>query len=151
MDTTPGRDDSPAASYDPMRQFTELAGDVRDPYPMFAGIRADSPVLHVHLDTGSGARYEHDQNAPPITSLFAVSSHELAQHVLTDNARFSSAGYAMTIGQVMGRSIIQMDPPEHLRHRSAQLPGHAPGPAGDAHPADRGARPPAGVASGSRC
>ena len=38
MVTTPGRDDS-AASYDPMRQFAELAGDVRDPYPMLAGIR----------------------------------------------------------------------------------------------------------------
>jgi len=38
--------------------------------------------------------------------------------VLTDNARFSSAGYATTIGQVLGRSILQMDPPEHLRHRA---------------------------------
>ena len=118
MVTTPGRDDSPAASYDPMRQFAELAGDVRDPYPMFAGIRADSPVLHVHLDTGSGARYEHDPDAPPITSLFAVTSHELAQQVLTDNARFSSAANAMTIGQVMGRTILEMDPPEHQRHRA---------------------------------
>jgi cytochrome P450 len=114
----PGRDDPPAAGYDPMRQFSELAGDVRDPYPMFAGIRADSPVLHVHLGTGSGVRYQHDQNAPPITSLFTVTSHELAQQVLTDNARFSSAGYATTIGQVMGRSILQMDPPEHQRHRA---------------------------------
>jgi len=116
--TTPGRDDSPAASYDPMRQFAELAGDVRDPYPMFAGIRADSPVLHVHLGTGSGARYEHDPDAPPITSLFAVTSHELAQQVLTDNARFSSAANAMTIGQVMGRTILEMDPPQHQRHRA---------------------------------
>jgi cytochrome P450 len=85
---------------------------------MFAGIRADSPVLHVHLGPGSGTRYEHDQNAPPITSLFTVTSYELAQQALTDNARFSSAGYATTIGQVMGPSILQMDPPEHLRHRA---------------------------------
>jgi len=116
--TTPGRDDSLAASYDPMRQFAELAGDVRDPYPMLAGIRADSPVLHVHLGPGPGARYRHDQKAPPITSLFAVTSHELAQQVLTDSARFSSAGYAMTMGQVMGRTILEMDPPEHLRYRA---------------------------------
>src|SRR5438445_6428255 len=47
----------------------------------------------------------------------AVTSHELARRVLTDNVRFSSAGYAMTIGQVMGRTILQMDAPEHLRHR----------------------------------
>ena len=99
-----------------MRQFAELAGDVRDPYPMLAGIRTDSPVLHVELGTGS--RYRHDQKAPPITSLFTVTSHELAQQVLTDNVRFSSAGYEMTMGQVMGRTILQMDPPEHLRHRA---------------------------------
>ena len=35
-----GPDGSAEAGYDPMRQFSELAGDVRDPYPMFAGIRA---------------------------------------------------------------------------------------------------------------
>ena len=35
--------------YDPMRQFVELAGDVRNPYPMFAGIREDSPVMEVQL------------------------------------------------------------------------------------------------------
>jgi len=114
--TASRQEGSPEASYDPMRQFAELAGDVRDPYPMLAGIRTDSPVLHVELGTGS--RYRHDQKAPPITSLFTVTSHELAQQVLTDNVRFSSAGYEMTIGQVMGRTILQMDPPEHLRHRA---------------------------------
>ena len=47
-------DDSPEASYDPMAQFAELAGDVRDPYPMFAGIRADTPVMEVHFGAGPG-------------------------------------------------------------------------------------------------
>ena len=42
------------AGYDPMRQFAELAGDVRDPYTMFAGIRAETPVLHVEVGGGSG-------------------------------------------------------------------------------------------------
>ncbi len=118
MVTAPGRDDSPAASYDPMRQFAELAGDVRDPYPMLAGIRADSPVLQVHYGTGSGRGSQLDPKAPRVPSLFTVTSHELAQQVLTDNVRFSSAGYAMTMGQVMGKTILQMDPPEHQRHRA---------------------------------
>jgi len=109
-------DDSPEASYDPMAQFAELAGDVRDPYPMFAGIRAETPVMHVEL--GTGGRYRHDEKAPRITSLFTVTSHELAQQVLTDNVRFSSAANAMTIGQVMGRTILEMDPPDHQRHRA---------------------------------
>src|SRR6201993_1803995 len=110
-------DDSPEASYDPMRQFAELAGDVRDPYPMFAGIRADTPVLHVELG-GSASRYRHDEQAPRITSLFTVTGYELARQVLTDNVRFSSAANAMTMGQVMGRTILEMDPPEHQRHRA---------------------------------
>src|ERR1700758_5509568 len=48
------QDGSPEASYDPMRQFAELAGDVRDPYPMLAGIRADSPVLRVDFGPRPG-------------------------------------------------------------------------------------------------
>jgi cytochrome P450 len=116
--TASGQDGSPEASYDPMRQFAELAGDVSDPYPLFAGIRADSPVLQVDYGAGSGRRSRLDPKAPKVLSLFTVTSHELAQQVLTDNERFSSAGYATTIGQVMGRTILEMDPPEHLRHRA---------------------------------
>ena len=101
-----------------MRQFAELAGDVRDPYPMFAGIRESSPVMEVHYAPGPGRRSGLDPKAPPVPSLFTVTSHELAQQVLTDSVRFSCAGYATTIGQVMGRTILEMDPPEHLRHRA---------------------------------
>src|SRR5580700_6028537 len=115
--TPPGPEDSPAASYDPMRQFTELAGDVRDPYPMMAEIRAGSPVLQVSRGARPG-QYQNDDKAPRIGALFTVTSHEYAQQVLTDNVRFSSAGYAMTTGQVMGRTILEMDPPDHLRHRA---------------------------------
>ena len=108
----------PEAAYDPMRQFAELAGDVRDPYPMLAGVRADSPVLQVHYGPGPGRMSRLDPKAPRVPTLFTVTSHELVQRVLTDGARFSSAGYATTIGQVMGPTILQMDQPEHLRHRA---------------------------------
>jgi cytochrome P450 len=104
-------------AYDPMRQFAELAGDVRDPYPMFAGIRAQTPVLHVEVGGGPG-RSRHDEQAPRITSLFTVTSYQLAQQVLTDHVRFSSAANAMTIGPVTGHTILEMDPPEHQRHRA---------------------------------
>jgi cytochrome P450 len=101
-----------------MRQFAELAGDVRDPYPMLAGIRADSPVLQVHFGPRRGRGSGLDPKAPRVPSLFTVTSYELAQQVLTDSGRFSPAAYATTIGQVMGRTILEMDPPEHLRHRA---------------------------------
>jgi cytochrome P450 len=113
----PEQEEPSEASYDPMRQFAELAGDMRDPYPMMAGIRAASPVLEVSLGERAG-RYRHDEKAPKITTLYSVTSHEHAQQVLTDPVRFSSAGYALTMGQVMGRTILEMDPPEHLRHRA---------------------------------
>ncbi len=99
-----------------MRQFSELAGDVRDPYPMMAEIRAGSPVLEVNMGARPG-RYRHDDKAPKMPVLYSVTSYEHAQQVLTDNVRFSSAGYAATMGPVMGRTILEMDPPEHQRYR----------------------------------
>ena len=118
MVTTPGRDGPAEDGYDPMRQFAELAGDVRDPYPMFAGIRADSPVMEVHFGPEPGDTTRLDRKAPRMTSLFTVMNHELAQRVLTDDERFSSAGHASFMGQVLGRSILEMDGPEHVRHRA---------------------------------
>jgi cytochrome P450 len=115
--TALGPDGSSEASYDPMRQFSELAGDVRDPYPMMAEIRAGSPVMQVSWGRPLD-RSRPDDKAPKMPVLFAVSSHEHAQQVLTDNVRFSSASYAMSMEQVMGRTILQMDPPEHLRYRA---------------------------------
>jgi cytochrome P450 len=53
-----------------------------------------------------------------VPSLFTVTSHELAQQVVTDNVRFCSAGHLTGLEQVMGRTILQMDPPEHVRHRA---------------------------------
>src|SRR5260370_23359286 len=92
----PGRDGSPEGSYDPMRQFSELAGDVRDPYPMMAEIRAGSPVLEVNMGARLD-RYRHDETAPKIPTLFTVTSHEYAQQVLTYNERFFSARYAVAL------------------------------------------------------
>lgn len=112
----PGREESLDVTYDPMRQFSELAGDVRDPYPMLADIRASTPVLEVSLGVRTGQ--SRDEKAPRMPPLFTVFSYEYVQQVLTDNVRFSSAGYAITVGNVMGRTILEMDPPEHLRHRA---------------------------------
>ncbi len=113
MDT--GTKDSPEAGYDPMRQFAELAGDVRDPYPMFAQLRASTPVMQVDYGT---TMVDRDEKAPEPPLLFSVFSHGCVREVLADTKRFSSAGYAISMGHVMGKTILQMDPPEHLRHRA---------------------------------
>jgi hypothetical protein len=40
------------ASQDPLRRFSALAGNLQDPYPMLAGIRAGTPVIPVSLRAG---------------------------------------------------------------------------------------------------
>lgn len=54
---------------------------------------------------------------PPALAIYAVVSHEAALQVLRDAATFSSRGYAMTTGAVMGRTILEMDAPDHARYR----------------------------------
>jgi hypothetical protein len=65
-------------------------------------IRTDTPVLQVHFGAGSGRRSRHDQQAPRMTSLFTVTSHEVARQMLTDNARFSSSGTRRPSGRSWG-------------------------------------------------
>jgi cytochrome P450 len=110
-----GTTDLAGAEYDPMRQFAELAGDVRDPYPMFAELRASSPVMELSYEVTMPAVGEDVPKPPPV---FTVFSHECVRAVLADTKRFSSRGYAASMEHVMGKTILQMDPPGHLRHRS---------------------------------
>jgi cytochrome P450 len=113
--TAPERDDSPDGGRDLMRQFYELAGDVRDPYPMLAEMRAACPVMRVDLDQPG---QQWDEKAPTPPTMYTVFTHEYAQQVLTDTTRFSNAGYSLTLGQSIGTTIVQLDPPEHQRHRA---------------------------------
>lgn len=117
MTTLPGQGPSSGAdedSYDPMRQFYELAGDVRDPYPMFGQLREATPVMRV---TAPAGRWRAD-GAPKLPPMYTVFSHSCAQQVLADNVRFSSAANELTVGPVIGKTILQMDPPEHRLHRA---------------------------------
>ncbi len=117
MEMVPARGEPVVPAYDPMRQFSQLAGDVRDPYPMLADLRETAPVLRVSAGEHAGRRAP-DAKAPTLPTLFTVFPHEHARQVLTDNVRFSSACHATTMGHVMGRTILEMDPPEHQRHRA---------------------------------
>ena len=50
--------------------------------------------------------------------MYTVFSHEYVHHVLSDNEVFSSTGYADVMGALMGHTILEMDAPEHPRHRA---------------------------------
>ena len=112
-------------SYDPFETFSRLqgAGRVRNPYPRFAELRDKGPVVKIDVSELIGGNVE-PKDADKSTSmmiegleLWSAVSHEAVAEVLRDSSRFNSAGYSMTMGQVMGKTILEMDPPEHTGHR----------------------------------
>jgi len=101
---------------DPFDAFNAASGQgaVRDPYPLLAGMRATAPVHRIAL--------EPNQNSTAVLQglsdeIFVALSYDAVKEVLTDADRFDSRGYAKTMGLVMGNSILQMDGPQHTRHR----------------------------------
>ena len=100
------------------QELQELVGGgplspVADPYPLYSQLRQKSPV---HSLTGA--------SGPGKTWL--VTRYDDARTVLRDAERFSSRVNARGAGLVMGRTIIEMDGPEHLKHRNLITPALAP-------------------------
>lgn len=108
-------DDS--GTYDPFEEFSRAqgAGEIDDPYPDFARYRAAAPIVEIDPETREvvdpAARPDHATG-------FAAVRYDAVIEVLRDAERFSSSMYALTMGTVMGHSILEMDPPEHTRHRA---------------------------------
>jgi cytochrome P450 len=80
---------------------------VRDPYPVYRRLRREQPVLLVQGILGD----DH-----------LVTRHDDVRTILTDPERFSSRGNARGIGLVMGRTILEMEGREHVRHRNLIAP-----------------------------
>jgi cytochrome P450 len=103
-------------AYDPTEQFQDAAGDVRDPYPDLAVEREAHPVNLVDMRELMGL--PEGAELPEGPPMYTVFSHEFVHQVLSDNERFSSSGYADVMGVLMGHTILEMDAPEHPRHRA---------------------------------
>jgi len=103
------------ADYDPFAEFDRAqgAGTVDDAYAIFAALRAKGPIVEVDPAFAGPAAFAGTNP----TATFAAVSYDAVQEVLRDGARFSSAAYGKTMGLVMGHSILEMDEPEHARHR----------------------------------
>ena len=80
------------------------------PYPGFIEARAAGAVH------GSGMDISGGWDSGP--AVFTAYSFEAVQTVLGDGETFSSAGYGDVMGVVMGRSILEMDEPEHRTYRT---------------------------------
>lgn len=104
--------------YDPFEAFNRAQGQgsVRTPYPQFAAMRKAAPVHRIELGQMMGAaNTQRLPGAPPV--VYTAVSHDAVSEVLRDGVRFSSKGYATSMGLVMGHTILEMDEPEHSRYR----------------------------------
>lgn len=100
---------------DPFDDFNRMQGmgSIRDPYPEWAERRRQTPVWLAPTEEVMGqaaALIEAEQVAVAL-------SFDAVSEVLRDGETFSSAGYAKTMGLVMGHTILEMDQPEHSRYR----------------------------------
>jgi cytochrome P450 len=96
--------------------YVELFGGsetspVENPYPVFERLREESPLLPV-LAMGRDA--------------WLVTRFEDVRAILKNDELFSNRCNSRGIGIVMGRTIVEMDGSEHLKHRNIVTPHLAP-------------------------
>jgi cytochrome P450 len=108
-------------SYDPFEAFNAHmgAGSVVSPYPAYRELRGECPV---HAADEVYKRLGFDgvvgMNSVATTGKGrAVYTHHGVEQALRNRPGFSVAGYSATIGPVLGRTILEMDEPEHMRVR----------------------------------
>lgn len=88
-----------------------IMSPIRDPWPMYRRLRRERPVIPLRGFFG----VEH-----------LVTRYEDVQTILRDPVRFSSKANARGISMVMGRTIIEMEGKEHVRHRNLIAPFFSP-------------------------
>lgn len=104
--------------FDPFELQDTVSGDLRDPYPRQAELRRESPVHTGPVDLGTGLPDEDPGRPAPVT----VFGFDEVVSVLRDDETYSSTVYEGIMGSVMGRTILQMDEPEHRVHRALVAP-----------------------------
>ena len=100
--------------FDPYELKDVVGGTIRDPYPRLHEMCRESPVHTGPIDLGEGADPLDPSRPPPVT----VFGFDEVVQVLRDNETFSSCVYTDVMGMVMGRTILEMDEPEHRAIRA---------------------------------
>jgi cytochrome P450 len=90
------------------QDFQNLA----DPYAVYRRLRREEPVALLAVPFSGHA--------------YLVTRHDDVRDVLRNDALFSNRSNARGISRVLGRTIVEMDGREHLRHRSLITPALAP-------------------------
>jgi cytochrome P450 len=107
-----------AIPFDPYELKDVVGGNIRDPYPLFQELLLQSPVHTGPVDLGEGVEAADPDRPAPVT---VFGFDEIVQ-VLRDPETYSSAVYGDVMGIVMGRTILQMDDPEHRVARALVAP-----------------------------
>lgn len=81
------------------------------PYPEYHRLRAEAAV---HPGMPHLGLTEQHADGP---KSFSVFGYDAATTVLLDTETYSNIAYKPLIGEVMGRTLIEMDPPEHRGYR----------------------------------
>ena len=106
--------DTTAVPFDPYELKDVVGGTIRDPYPALHALRRESPVHVGPIDLGEGAEIADPTRPAPVT----VFGFDEVVQVLRDSETYSSNIYGEIVGMVMGRTILQMDEPEHRAVRT---------------------------------
>jgi cytochrome P450 len=103
---------------DPFERFNRAQGMgvIVDPYPGLAAMRAAGAVHRVEL-AGITGTMQLPSSMLAAKTLYVALGFDVVWEVLRDAARFSSQGYAESMGKVMGHTILEMDGAEHIEHR----------------------------------
>lgn len=88
-----------------------MMSPIRDPYPVYHRLRHEQPVVHVES---------------PMGTAYLVTRYDDVVGILKNTALYSSRANQRGIGLVMGRTILEMDGQEHLRHRKIISPALLP-------------------------
>jgi cytochrome P450 len=98
------------------------SGVVDDPYPLMHTLRARCPVV----PGGMPERLGVPPSVPPgDAGDFSVLSHDDVRRVLREEG-YSSRWYDPLVGHTIGTSMLNLDPPEHQRHRFLLQPAFSP-------------------------
>jgi cytochrome P450 len=116
--TTAEAADPALTPFDPFELKDTVTGNIVDPFPRMHELCRECPVHAGPIDLGAGAD-PGIEGAPDPISVFGFD--ETVQ-VLRDNETFSSSVYEGIMGLVMGKTILQMDEPEHRLHRAMVSP-----------------------------
>jgi cytochrome P450 len=112
----PGTDTaSTAVPFDPFELKDVVSGKIRDPFPLMRELLRQAPVHLGAIDLGEGEQDYWEPSGPQPVTVFGFD--EVVQ-VLRDNETYSSNVYAGVMGEVMGRTILEMDEPEHRVSRA---------------------------------